>query len=231
MPTSAWTFTPVTAAGSPFPNTLYIHGLGVGDIDGDGLRDLVERTGWWRQVASTTWERHAFDFGAALGNMRASNWGGAQMYVYDIDGDGDNDVVSGLFAHEYGISWFERQGTGMAATFVPHVILPVTAGTGNFSQAHALAIADVNGDGLTDIIAGKRYYAHPSTNPDPGTTAPVVLYWFELVRSGGSASFVPHLVHSDSGAGCNFVARDLTGDGKVDIFTTNKRGTFLHVQR
>jgi hypothetical protein len=205
--------------------------LGVGDIDGDGLRDLVERTGWWRQVASTTWERHAFDFGAALGNMRASNWGGAQMYVYDIDGDGDNDVVSGLFAHEYGISWFERQGTGMAATFVPHVILPVTAGTGNFSQAHALAIADVNGDGLTDIIAGKRYYAHPSTNPDPGTTAPVVLYWFELVRSGGSASFVPHLVHSDSGAGCNFVARDLTGDGKVDIFTTNKRGTFLHVQR
>jgi hypothetical protein len=39
------------------------------------------------------------------------------------------------------------------------------------------------------------------------------------------------VIHSDSGAGCNFVARDLTGDGKVDIFTTNKRGTFLHVQQ
>ena len=55
--------------------------------------------------------------------------------------------------------------------------------------------------------------------------------WFELQRSVGSATFVPHLVHSESSAGCNFVARDVTGDGKVDIFTTNERGTFLHVQR
>jgi hypothetical protein len=153
------------------------------------------------------------------------------MPVYDVDGDGDMDVVTSLAAHNYGMAWFERTGTGTSITFTPHQILPRTAGVGNFSQAHAMVAADVNGDGLTDVIAGKRYYAHPSTNPDAGTNDPVVLYWFELVRSGGTATFVPHLVHSDSGAGCNFIARDLTGDGKVDIFTTNKRGTFLHVQR
>jgi hypothetical protein len=95
----------------------------------------------------------------------------------------------------------------------------------------AMVAADVNGDGLTDVITGKRYYAHPSTNPDPGTTDPPVIYWFELQRGAGGATFVPHLIHSDSGVGCNFVARDLTGDGKVDIFTTNKHGSFLHIQQ
>jgi hypothetical protein len=39
------------------------------------------------------------------------------------------------------------------------------------------------------------------------------------------------VIHEDSGAGCNFVVRDLNGDGKVDVFTTNKRGTFVHLQR
>jgi len=153
------------------------------------------------------------------------------MYVYDIDGDGDADVVTALAAHQYGLSWFEHQGTGAQITFVPHVILPAMRTAQSFSQLHAMAVADVNGDGLPDILTGKRYYAHPSTNPDPGTTDPPVLYWFELTRAQGTASFVPHLIHDASGVGCNFVAQDLNGDGKVDVFTTNKHGTFVHLQR
>jgi len=98
------------------------------------------------------------------------------------------------------------------------------------SQLHSLAVADVNGDGLTDLIAGKRYYAHPSTNRDPGTDDPAIIAWFELSRGAGGAQFTEHVIHTDSGAGCNFVVRDLNGDGKVDVFTTNKRGTFLHLQ-
>lgn len=121
-----------------------------------------------------TWEQHAFDFGSGADKTFA-NWGGSQMYVYDIDGD--DDVVTALAAHQYGLSWFEHQGTGAALTFVPHSILPAMRTAQSFSQLHSMAMADVNRDGLPDIITGKRYYAHPSTNPDPGTTDPPVLYW------------------------------------------------------
>jgi hypothetical protein len=225
-PTAAWTFHPVS--GSTF-GTPYVHGLGVGDVNGDGLADIVERSGWWQQPAAggTTWTQHTVDFGVGLTGTRPSNWGGAQMAVFDVDGDGDGDVVTALAAHRYGLSWFEQVD---ADHFTPHEILPPSASTTSFSQQHALSVGDLNGDGLPDLVTGKRYYAHPSTNPDPGTTDPPVLYWFELKR-GATASFTPHLIHSDSGAGCNFPLRDVTGDGKLDIFVTNKRGTYLHTQK
>ncbi|HWA73921.1 MAG TPA: VCBS repeat-containing protein [Polyangiaceae bacterium] len=225
-PTAAWTFKAIS--GSTF-GTPYVHGLGVGDINGDGLADVVERSGWWQQPATSAgaWTQHTVDFGVGLTGTRSSNWGGAQMAVFDVDGDGDSDVVTALAAHQYGLSWFEQVD---ADHFTAHQILAPAAGGMSFSQQHSLTVGDLNGDGRPDFVTGKRYYAHPSTNPDPGTTDPPVLYWFELSR-GATTTFIPHLIHSDSGAGCNFAIRDVTGDGKLDIFTTNKRGTFLHVQR
>jgi hypothetical protein len=224
-PTDPWVF---QAIDSMSFGTPYVHGLGVGDVNGDGRKDIVERSGIWLQPATgDAWTRHAIDFGAGL-TQRPNNWGGGQMAVYDVDGDGDADIVTALAAHGYGLSWFEQESLD---TFTPHEILPPTAATTSVSQLHSLAVADMNGDGLLDVVTGKRYYAHPSSNPDPGTSEPPLVQWFELSRAGDTVTFTPHTIHMDSGTGCNFSVLDVTGEGKPDVFATNKRGTFLHAQR
>jgi hypothetical protein len=150
--------------------------------------------------------------------------GGAQMYAFDVDGDSDNDVITSLSGHGYGLSWFEQTPTWFEA----HAILPPDAAEGNVSQLHALMIVDMNGDGLTDIVTGKRYFAHSSG--DPGVDGAALLYWFELKRENGGARFEPHLIHDDSGVGCNFAVADVDGNGRPDVLTSSKKGTFLHRQ-
>jgi len=210
----------------------YTHGLGFGDVNGDGRADLLMSEGWWEQPEAadgSAWKKHPFPFGA----------GGAQMHVYDVDGDGDGDVITSLKAHDYGLSWFEQvTGDDGDISFVEHAILPGVAEESldgvQFSQPHAVQLADINGDGLMDIVTGKRFWAHgPKGDADPAGAA--VLYWFELVHTasddGVTAHYRPHLIDNDSGVGTQFTTGDLNGDGKVDIVIGNKKGGFVFRQK
>ena len=221
-PTQPWTFAAVTPKG---PYQRFTHGLGYGDIDGDGRTDLLEKNGWWRQPADwdgkTPWAHHEYKFGGA---------GGAQMLVFDVDGDGDNDVVTALNAHAYGLAWFEQTRDGNHITFQRHDIM-TDSPAGNrfgvaFSQLHALAPVDLNGDGLTDFVTGKRWWAH--NGHDPGTADPAVVYGFILQRHDEGVEFVPQPIDNDSGVGTQVTIGDVNGDDLPDIVVANKKGVFVH---
>ena len=157
------------------------------------------------------------------------------MGVYDVNGDGLNDVVTSLEAHGFGLAWYEQKRDAAGKiSFVEHMIMDnyatKNAGGVTFSQPHAAFFADVDGDGVPDFIVGKRYWSHLDAFYDPDPYGPPVLYWYRTVRNPkapGGAEFVPELIHNRSGAGSELLAVDLNKDGAMDIVTATDRGTFI----
>jgi hypothetical protein len=228
-PTGPWLSTQVGE-----PGTYAAHGIGAGDINGDGRVDILNVYGWWEQPAKATtemWPYHPQAFGRQNGRGAP---GGAEMCVYDVNGDGLNDVVTSLQAHVFGLAWFEqKRDAGGKISFVRHMIsdnfATTNAGGVVFSQPHGSTCADMNGDGIPDFVVGKRYSSHNESYADPDPYGAAVLYVYRTVRNKkapGGAEFVPELVHNQSGAGSQVLAVDLNKDGVMDLVTAGKLGAF-----
>src|SRR5581483_10680524 len=80
----------------------------------------------------------------------------SDMYAYDMDGDGKADVLSSS-AHGYGI-WEHQQKPGADKDNPAFVEVPLFPKL--VAQTHALNFVDINGDGLPDLVTGKRWWAH-----------------------------------------------------------------------
>ena len=190
----------------------YGHGIGAGDVNGDGRNDILTPKGWLEAPAdprSPDWTWHGdFDVDSV-----------SFMYVQDVNEDGRRDIITSM-AHNYGVFWLER---GEGNTWTKRVI------DDSWSQAHALTLIDLNGDGRKDILTGKRFWAH--NGRDPGEREPLGIYWYESVKSddGKKLEWVRHVVDyaTRTGAGMQIPVADIDSDGDLDFAVGGKSGVFL----
>ena len=229
-PTAEWTSHPLAAQGEQRVN---IHGLGVGDVNGDGRPDIVVPFGWYEQPPKgqmeQPWAFHEASFGG----------GGGEIGVYDVNGDGLPDVVTSLAAHGFGLAWFEqKKGADGSRTFEEHMIADdfstKNAGDVVFSEPHASRFVDMDGDKIPDFIVGKRYWSHLENYNGEDTYGPAVVYIYHTARNPkapGGAEFRPELVHNRSGIGSAFEVVDLNKDGKPDIVVAGAYGTHVFLSK
>jgi hypothetical protein len=114
----------------------------------------------------------------------------------DIDGDGDQDLVSGnAFGDDSDLYWFENDGTG---EFTEHLIAIAEPG-----WLERLAIGDVTGDGRPDVVA--------VNNRDSN----ILLYVNH--SSPGAGVWERHIITSETGRPYDVAIADLDADGRLDV--------------
>ncbi|MEC8556122.1 MAG: PVC-type heme-binding CxxCH protein [Planctomycetota bacterium] len=228
QPFEAWEF---HAVSEQIALKKFGHGLGVGDVNGDGRLDILHAKGWFEQPLThqltSRWKPHAVSF--------SEGYGGAEMYAYDVDGDGDNDIITSHRAHDFGLGWYEQiSGEDKNEPAFKHHLIMGSHPSENkygvvFSEPHSVALADMDGDGLKDIITGKTFYSHHRQSP--GWDAGAVVYWFKLVRGEDSVDWIPYRADGEAGIGRQISIVDVNKDKRPDIVVGGMVGAHVLIQQ
>jgi len=188
------------------------HGIGFGDINGDGRKDFVVSKGWLEAPADRwngKWILHEeFDLGTAS----------VPVIVADVNGDGLTDMISGM-AHAYGLNWYEQKWDKKTKkrSWVKHAIDPFN------SIYHCVMWEDIDGDGKPELITGKRFRAHDGKDPGEGDN--IGLYYFKWNGESFTKQVISYGPYgTGKGAGIYFSVADLRKTGRKDIIVAGKDG-------
>lgn len=189
------------------------HGLGFGDLNGDGFGDFIVSGGWYEAPAdkgSVSWKFHKdFDLGDAS----------VPIIVADVNQDGLADLIVGQ-GHNYGLDWYEQKRTGTQSEFIKHPIDPYQ------SQYHTMEWSDIDNDGQKELITGKRFRAHNGN--DPGAFDPGGLYYFKWNGESLTKNIISYGAFGEGkGAGIFFSIADLNNSGRKDIIVAGKDGLYV----
>lgn len=195
------------------PDEIAGHGVGSGDLNGDGRLDLVGPRGWLEAPLDRRRERWVWHPDFSLDRDC-----GLPILVHDVDADGDADLIWGR-GHRIGLYWLEQQaGADGAVVWQRHAI------DTSWSQLHSLLLADIDGDGQVELVAGKRYMGHDGR--DPGEYDPLVAYWYKFepaTRAWRRGTISPG---GPAGFGLDPKAVDLDLDGDIDIIAPGRSGLY-----
>lgn len=188
------------------------HGLGFGDINGDGKNDFVLSEGWLEAPKDPYQGKWTFHKDFNLGTSSVP------IIITDVNGDGIADIIVGQ-GHDYGLDWYEQKKE-QKSTWIKHSIDPYN------SQFHTMQWVDIDGDGKDELVTGKRYRAHNGN--DPGETDPLGIYYYKWNGNAFTKQIISYGPFGEGkGAGIYFSINDLTGSGKKDIVVAGKDGLYV----
>src|SRR3954462_12638576 len=205
------------------------HGVGFGDINGDGRGDIVGPHGWLEAPEDRRNGRWLLD-----PDWDLTKDASIPILVHDVDGDGDNDLIWGR-GHRYGLYWLEQGGSleesGIRSQGSENpkskIQNPKSGRTWtwraidtSWAQPHSIFLADLNGDKKPELVAGKRYMGHEGK--DPGEYDLLCAYYYAFYPPS-KTWYRTTIQHGHRAAfGLDPRAADIDGDGDIDLVAADR---------